>query len=200
MLLCGCGLSSALGDRPVATFESPATDGKTDRKIAVYFKVVDADYSRTDVSLEYSADGGPWTPMTLVSTTAGKARQGRVADLHATPEGVVCAVVWDSWADLVGETGDASVVLRLVPKDIDGEGEAVELSVPITVNNRLPILSVNTASVAFTTDLYAMAIAGLRDPPQISFNVVNLGLGGTTLSWTSSIAYAPANPTTRSVK
>jgi len=193
-LVAGCP-SGPLGQRPVAVFGSPETDGSTRDDITIHFSISDDDLSVAHLNIEYSADGGAWLPATIVSSTSGTPGTGSVSNLPGTREGITCDIVWDSWADKVGETGDANVQLRLTPSDMDGVGGAITYDLPAPVNNNFPELSIDKNTVAFTTDLLTMGVEGMQDPPAETIVITNTGPTG-PLSWTSTVTYDAGNPMT----
>ena len=179
LILLGCP-SGELGERPVVTFGTPETTG-TSQEITVHLTVSDADLSHTDIVFEFSADGGAWTPMTISSATVGAVAGSSIRSLAATVDGVDCDVVWDSWADGVAAAGDASISIRATPRDIDGVGEPVALSSPITVNNHLAELVVSHTSVDFGARLARVPETGAQDVDLVITN--GNGATSTVLCW-----------------
>jgi len=110
--------------------------------------VVDGDGDACALAFTFSAEGGPFLPMSIVigGTT-----------VLATPSGTAHTVVWDSRRDMVvdgvanGIPRDADdVVVRVVPSDAFGEGTAATLTGLVVRNNAPPEATITSPAAGQT--------------------------------------------------
>jgi hypothetical protein len=185
VVLAGCA-SGPLGARPELANLADGGEGRD--TVTVSFDLRDEDMTPATVRVEFLS-GGEWWPATLVSATAGGAARSPAANalvgLPVGPEWTACSVAWDSWADRVAADAEADVAVRLVPSDLDGEGDAAELTVRL--NNHYPTLAVAESALSFR---YGLGDAA--NPAGRTISISNPEPAGTTLVWTVDTAGLPA--------
>jgi len=187
VVLAGCA-SGPLGSRPEVInpgYVDPADQFET--LVPLTFDLRDEDLTTCSVTVEYSTDGGAtWHYATIVSSSAGAVTgKGTVSGLRPLADFSRVTVLWDTWADGVGDAGDDNVLLRITPSDADGVGVPVASTAPFVVNNHFARLGIQQSTVAFQHGL-----ANTSNPADKSFTIENTG--NADLSWQiTGISYLP---------
>jgi uncharacterized delta-60 repeat protein len=98
--------------------------------IAISFQLIDREKEPGNIILEYSINGGTFNPAALVDSSE---TQNLQSDWYP---GIAHTVRWNSVTDMVGISGNASVIVKVTPSDATNpSGGTSDVSRTFTVNN-----------------------------------------------------------------
>jgi hypothetical protein len=145
-LLCGCikGPDFPYYASPRVTTHTP--ENPASANIAITFQLIDREKEPANIILEYSTNGGAtFNPATLVDSSE---TQNLESDWYP---GIIHTVRWDSVTNMVGISGNASVIVKVTPYDATNpSGGTSDVSRNFTVNNiefnQPPSVSITTPS------------------------------------------------------
>jgi PKD repeat protein len=143
--LCGCikGPDFPFVLSPRVIVHTPSNP--TSANIAITFQLIDREKEPGNIILEYSINGGTFNPAALVDSSE---TQNLQSDWFP---GITHTVHWDSVSDMVGISGNASVIVKVTPSDATNpSGGTSDVSRTFTVNNiefnQPPTVTITTPS------------------------------------------------------
>ena len=137
---------------PRAIVQTPTNPANAN--IAVSFQLIDREKENGNVILEYSTDSGvTFKTATLVDTSE---TQNLPSEWYP---GITHTIHWDSVTDMVGISGNASVIVKVTPSDATNpSGGSPGVSGTFTVNN----VAYNSPPTATLSELSGVKLGNIR--------------------------------------
>ncbi|MFC1582069.1 DUF2341 domain-containing protein [Planctomycetota bacterium] len=152
---------------PVALVSTVGIANRTwDMTVPITFTIRDNEYDAAAITVEYSTAGagGPWDPVTSLSSLDTAVSGNNLTGMVCTPDNQTFSFTWDASADVPPlNAGDANtgIYLRIIPNDgLAGGLGIADISDSLTIGNGLPIaavadqVAVESGSVVITYELF----------------------------------------------